>query len=79
VDAPNVWPAAKSMIASIARWLLAASAIPRSPELSALRHLTAPALGRRTRPVLDLVPEPNSAQSWNVFMPVQVTAPSFRM
>ena len=79
VLAPNVWPAAKSMTASIARWLLAFNAMPRSPELSCFLHLTAPALGRRTRPVLDFVPAPNSAPSWNVLRPVTVTAPSFRM
>ena len=77
-NAPNVWPAAKSMMASIATWLLAFRAIPRSPELSALRHLTAPRLGRRTRPVAALFPDPNSAPSWNVFRPVMVTAPFFR-
>jgi hypothetical protein len=70
VLAPNVWPAAKSMMPSIARWLLALSASPRSPELSCFLHLIAPALARRTRPVLDFAPAPNSAPSWNALGPV---------
>ena len=77
-NAPNVWPTAKSMIASMATWFAAFRLIPRSPELSALRHLNAPSLGRRTRPVAALAPAPNSAPSTKVFRPVIVTAPSLR-
>jgi hypothetical protein len=53
------------MIASMAMWSLALSAIPRSPEWSALRHLIAPVLGRRTRPVPALLPLPNPSVSWD--------------
>jgi hypothetical protein len=77
-NAPNVWPAAKSTMASITRWYEAFNAMPRSPEFAALRHLTAPVLGRRARPVAAFTPEPSATPSWKVLRPVTVCAPAAR-